>query len=103
MSALAGLLLLTASGGAAFEVQDLGPEPDAQRMSAAEIKANNATLPRDHPYYIRCQRREETGSLVKTIKSCRTNLAWERAWTIGNQNARETMEVAASKSWNTSN
>lgn len=79
------------------------PEPDGQRMTAAQIKANNAGLDRDHPYYIRCQRREETGSLVKVIRSCRTNAAGERAWRIGNQEARAAMEVAQSKAWETSN
>lgn len=103
MSLNAVLLLLAASGGAVAEVQDLGPEPDAQRMSTAEIKANNAKLARNHPYYIRCQRREETGSLVKGIKSCRTNHQWRMAFEQGNQSARETYEAMQSKAVNSSN
>jgi hypothetical protein len=79
---------------------DLGPEPDGQHMSAAEIKANNAKFDRTHPYYIRCQRREETGSFVKVIKSCRTNAAWERAFKTGNENARDTYEAMTSKATN---
>ncbi|WP_423141416.1 hypothetical protein ACOYW6_11305 [Parablastomonas sp. CN1-191] len=94
---VAALLALAAAATA-----DLGPEPDGQHMTAAEIKASNARFTRDHPYYIRCQRREEIGSLVKTIRSCRTNAAWERAWKIGNQEARDVMEKVQSKSWNTS-
>ncbi len=87
-------LPLMAAGVAAV---DLGPEPDAQRMSAAEIRASNAGLARNHPYFIRCQRREETGSLAKAIKSCRTNVAWARAFVVGNQNARDTYEAMTSK------
>ena len=97
---VATLLMLAASG---IDLADLGPEPDAQRMTPSEIRANNAGLARNHPYYIRCQSRDETGSLAKKIRSCRTNIAWERAFIVGNQNARDTMEVAVSKSWNTSN
>lgn len=80
---------------------DLGPEPDGQHMTPAEIKANNAKLTRDHPYYIRCQVRDETGSLAKKIRSCRTNLAWERSFQQGNQSARDTYEAMQSKATNT--
>lgn len=63
--------------------------PDPKAMSQADIRAFNARLPRDHPYYIRCERREETGSLVKKLYSCRTNEQWQKADQIGNDNVRE--------------
>lgn len=63
--------------------------PDPKQMSQADIRAFNARLPRDHPNYIRCEKREETGSLVKKLYSCRTNEQWKQADQIGNDNARE--------------
>ena len=66
-----------------------GEPPDPKEMSQADIRAFNARLPRDHPHYIRCEKREETGSLVKKIYSCRTNEQWKEADQIGNDNVRE--------------
>src|SRR5687768_14539799 len=63
--------------------------PDPKAMSRAEIRAFNASLARDHPFYIRCERIPETGSLVKKLYSCRTNEQWQKADEIGNDNARE--------------
>ena len=63
--------------------------PDPKAMSQADIRAFNARLPRDHPNYIRCEKREETGSLVKKLYSCRTNEQWKQADQIGNDNVRE--------------
>lgn len=54
---------------AAAAVTVSGPK----RMSQAEIRAHNATVPRDHPYYIRYVRSEAPGSLVKRTAGCRTN------------------------------
>jgi hypothetical protein len=93
---LASLLLLlaaetTTAAPAAVE------EPDPKAMSRAEISAFNAKLPRTHPYYIRCLRLEETGSLVKKTYSCRTNEQWGRAERVGNQNARDTVEAMQAK------
>ncbi len=96
MSLLMALPLLAASGSV-IAPADFGPEPDAQHMAPAEIRANNARLARNHPNYIRCQAREETGSLAKQIRSCRTNQQWRRAFDQGNQNARDTYEAMTSK------
>jgi hypothetical protein len=63
--------------------------PDPKEMSQADIRTFNARLPRDHPHYIRCEKREETGSLVKKLYSCRTNEQWKQADQIGNDNVRE--------------
>ena len=64
-------------------------EPDPKEMSRSEIRQFNASLARDHPYYIRCERVPETGSLVKKVYSCRTNEQWDKADQVGNDKARE--------------
>jgi hypothetical protein len=78
-------------------------EPDPKKMSQSEIRAHNAKLPRDHPYYIRCVRREEIGSLVKRNLSCRTNQQWAASEDSANAEARAIGDAMASKSWATSN
>ncbi len=103
MSLLLALSLMATDATAVASLGDLGPEPDGQRMSPSEIRANNALLARNHPYYIRCQAHDETGSLVKKVRSCRTNHQWAEAWNVGNQNARDTIDAMSNKSTNTSN
>ena len=61
-------------------------------MTSTEIAAFNKGLEQTHPYYIKCRKIEETGSLVKKARVCRTNEQWKVAATMGNQNARETVE-----------
>lgn len=85
---------------AVLAVADMA-EPDPKKMSQSEIRAHNATLPRDHPYYIRCVRREEIGSLVKRNFSCRTNQQWSAAEDSANAEARVIADAMASKSWAT--
>lgn len=75
-------------------------EPDPREMSRSEIAKFNEKLSRTHPYYIRCVRAEETGSLVKKSYSCRTNEKWEIAEKVGNQNARDTVEAMQKSSTN---
>ena len=65
-------------------------------MTAADIKAYNATLSRSDPAYIRCVRTLDTGSLVKKRTSCRTNAEWNRVYAIGNQDARDTVDYVQS-------
>ena len=77
-------------------------EPNPKKMSQAEIRAFNASLDKDHKFYIRCKRSASTGSLAKREYSCRTNAQWTAADTRGNQEARDIMEEMTSKSWNTS-
>ncbi len=62
------------------------------KMNAAEIRAYNANLSRDHPNYIRCERVGETGSLVRQRSVCRTNEEWRRVEDAGNREAREATE-----------
>mgnify|MGYP001466767197 CR=1 FL=1 len=61
----ASLLFLLAAEGAtivpAIEVE----EPNPREMSRSEIARFNDQVGRSHPYYIRCIRSLETGSLVK--------------------------------------
>jgi len=73
-------------------------EPDPKQMSRSEINTFNAKLSRTHPYFIRCVRSDETGSLVKTTYSCRTNQKWAMADRVGSDNARETLEAMKGKS-----
>lgn len=70
-------------------------------MKASEIRAYNARLAPDHPNYIRCARVEETGSLVRKAKVCRTNQEWARLEGAGNREAREAVENLQ-KGWTSS-
>lgn len=75
-------------------------EPDPREMSRSEISKFNEKLDRTHPYYIRCVRTLETGSLVKKSYSCRTNEKWEISEKVGSQNARDTVEAMQKSSTN---
>ena len=66
------LLLLTAAPAIAAPPS----EPDPSRMSAAEIRDHNKQLDRKDPYYIKCVREADTGSLVGRKPVCRTNERW---------------------------
>lgn len=96
---LEAILLILAADGAATTPAAIA-EPNPRAMTPKQIRAFNATVPRDHPYYIRCVSKPETGSLVKKITSCRTNEQWAKADAIGNQNARDTYEAMTSKATN---
>ena len=61
-------------------------------MSRAQIRDYNATLPRDHPNYIRCLRQLDTGSLVRKTTTCRTNAEWRRVELIANDDASRLVE-----------
>lgn len=82
------LLLMAAEGAVAVPAVEIA-EPNPREMSRAEILKFNAQLPPSHPYFIRCVKTLEIGSLVKKTYSCRTNAKWEAADEAGNQNARE--------------
>ena len=94
---LSTLIALTLAGSAATATQ---PELLAGpiKMSVREIRAYNATLPSDHPNFIRCKKAEETGSLVKKKGMCRTNQEWTRIDNAGNREAREAVE-GLQKGW----
>lgn len=100
LTASAAIALL-GSTAAVTPVSDIA-EPNPKKMSQSEIRAFNATVAANHPYYIRCKRTVATGSLTARLYSCRTNEQWARAEDLGNQEARDIMEEMQSKSWNTS-
>lgn len=95
------LLIFAADGGAVVTSPAPLVEPDPKAMTAKQIREFNATVPRSHPFYIRCVSSLETGSLVKKTYSCRTNRQWAIAHDQGNQNAREIQDAMASKFWST--
>lgn len=93
---LTALLFLTLANAPAIAEPELTSGPI--KMTASEIRAYNATLPRDHPNYIRCAKVEETGSLVRRKTTCRTNAEWRRVEDGGNTEAREAVE-GLQKGW----
>jgi hypothetical protein len=97
---LASLLLMTAQAPvAAAPAPAPAPlqEPDVPRMTPREIKEFNATVPESDPRHIRCQTFDETGSLVKKTRVCKTNAGWRRYDQDGNDNARATLDTMRSK------
>ena len=96
-------LALTAAEAAAPAVAAAPvEEPNPKAMSYAEIKAFNAKVPRGHPFYIRCVKSANVGSLVARNVSCRTNEQWNKADRVGNDEARDVMEHVKGKALNTS-
>lgn len=96
-------MMLWLAAAALLQSSASATPPDPKAMSRAEIKTHNAKLDPNDPYYIRCKRSAETGSLVKKIYSCRTNQEWGMAWDTGNRNARETINAFVSAGGNVSN
>lgn len=74
------------------------PEKAPSAMTNKEIAAHNEGLNANHPFFIKCRKIEETGSLVKKARVCRTNEAWKKAFAVGNQNSRDTIDAMTSKS-----
>jgi hypothetical protein len=95
MFATAIALLLSSGTTAAAPAPELISGPI--KMTASEIRAYNAKLPRDHPNYIRCTKVEATGSLVKKNASCRTNQQWAAADEAGNREARDIADRMSGK------
>lgn len=94
---------LIASPAAADEGAAIDRAPPTQPPSAmtpTEIKAHNEGLAQTHPYYIKCRKTLEIGSLVKKNRVCHTNQQWKVATEKGNQNARDTAEAMTSKAGN---
>lgn len=78
-------------------------DKDPTRMSQSEIRAFNKGRAATDPDFIRCVRREETGSLVRRSFTCHTVSQWAAMDRQGNQNARDTFEAMTSKATTTSN
>lgn len=73
------------------------PDRPPSTMTSSEIKAHNEGLPPTHPYFVKCRKIEEIGSLVKKARVCHTNEQWKRLWMQGNQDARDTVDHFGSK------
>jgi hypothetical protein len=97
VSLFASLVLLVAADGAAQVDLATLTEPDPKTMSQKEIREFNSRIPRDHPFYIRCVKSDETGSIARKTYSCRTNRQWGLAYDSGNQTARDTVDAMTSK------
>jgi hypothetical protein len=69
------------------------PDRPPSKMTSTEIAAFNKGLETSHPYFIKCRKIEETGSLVKKARVCRTNQDWKISSATGNQNARDSVEA----------
>lgn len=76
---------------------------DPTLMSQGEIRTFNKGRSATDPDFIRCVRREETGSLVRRSFTCHTVSQWAAMDRQGNQNARDTFESMTSKATTTSN
>lgn len=104
LSACMAAALLTASAAFAAESTasaDHAPPPKApSAMTPTEIKAHNDGLAQTHPYYIKCRKTLEIGSLVKKNRVCYTNEKWKQVTAQGNQNARDTAEAMVGKGLN---
>ena len=72
MPALAMMLTATSAHAADRPTPVRAPS----QMTSSEIKAFNEGLDSDDPQYIRCRKIEETGSLVKKVRTCKTNEQW---------------------------
>ena len=94
-------LLLAAS--AAPAVDRAPPERKPSEMTPTEIKAFNEGLAPTHPYFIKCRKTLEIGSLVKKNRVCHTNEQWKAVWAKENQDARDTAEAMTRAPVNHSN
>jgi hypothetical protein len=97
---LFAVLLIAAPVAQAAE-DDRAPPPKApSAMTPTEIKAYNEGLAQTHPYYIKCRKTLEIGSLVKKNRVCYTNEKWKEVSAKGNQDARDTAEAMTGKAVN---
>lgn len=94
-------LILAAATAAAPAPAAPVAEPDPSHMSLKEIRAFNQTVGKDHPYYIRCRRDVEIGSVAKAHTVCRTVRDWSRADDDGNRTARDTVRLMNETAGNT--
>ena len=79
------------------------PTKRPSEMTPTEIKAYNVGLAQTHPYFIKCRKTLEIGSLVKKNRVCHTNEQWKKVWATENQDARDTTEAMTRAPVNHSN
>lgn len=89
------LTLLSLPVAATAQGDAAPPQLDPRAMSMSEIRTHNATLARTDRKYIVCRTSEQTGSLARKNRICRTNEEWDKAsrlaqdWTNGvSENSR---------------
>jgi hypothetical protein len=87
---IAALSIALAAPAVAADKQP--PSRMPSEMTPSEIKAYNADINADHPYYIKCRKTEVIGSLARKLRVCRTNEQWKEASAKGNDSTRETLE-----------
>lgn len=75
MTLFALLLLAAAPASAPTAAPELA-EPKPADMTPSEIRAFNKLVDRNHPYFIKCVKQSDTGSLVGRRPACRTNERW---------------------------
>jgi hypothetical protein len=106
LSAFVAVALIAAPAAFAAEATPADrapPEKAPSAMTPTEIKAYNEGLPQTHPYFIKCRKSLQIGSLVKKSRVCHTNEQWKVALEKGSTSARETAEAMQSKAGNSSN
>ena len=99
LSAFVAAALIAAPAALAAEATPADrapPEKAPSAMTPTEIKAYNEGLAQTHPYYIKCRKTLELGSLVKKIRTCYTNEKWKQVIANSSQNARDTAEAFVS-------
>lgn len=95
---IAATLLVGPAAVAAEGTAERAPPSKApSAMTPTEISAYNEGLAQTHPYYIKCRKTLEIGSLVKKNRVCYTNEKWKEVSAKGSQNARDTAEAMTSK------
>lgn len=99
----AALLAAPAALAAEAGADRAPPSKPPSAMTPTEIKAYNEGLPQTHPYYIKCRKMLEIGSLVKKNRTCYTNEKWKEVIANSSQNARDTTEQFVSGGGNSSN
>lgn len=100
-SLLALTLVVATPAFAAIDKQP--PSRMPSEMTPTEIKAYNADIQANHPYYIKCRKTEVMGSLVKKLRVCRTNEQWKESSARGNDNAADTLDAMRRAPVNSSN
>ena len=95
-----GILSLALAAPAVAGGDKQPPDRMPSEMTPTEIKAHNEGLAQTHPYYIKCRKTLEIGSLVKKNRVCYTNEKWKEVTAQGNQNARDTAEAMVGKGVN---
>lgn len=98
---LAALIGLSAANSAIAKESDTQLARAPSDMSGAEIDAHNQGRAAADADYIRCRRLDQSGSLVKKPRVCKTNAEWKRYADKGNQDARDSMETLA-RGWSNS-